>query len=637
MSIQFLDPSADVRTQGSSITYVAIHIVNKTGKQLEIAKIDSQGLEEAKHYLGNLYHTISVRMDEPNNTAWVIKTLDGVPLFKFVSSHRGQITITEEGPKYSAIDEKHLNDEIFGSWFFFTPSKDEVLDGEWSTHWGYGVPDAAKALDVTAEFTPLIETKLNNHGILNMLGFTEAWAAGYTGKGVKVAVLDSGLIDHPEISVSDRWNTFTENQDVQATDNLTHGLKVAAPIVAAYDANKYGAGKPVVTDITGGSPDVELLDIRITESNGGAPGDNIIKGIHKAVEMGAKVIQISFINPDSEADPKLIKAVQHAYDNNVLVVWAAGNYGSPTPTGMALTSLNNISVSVGNFNYATIEPFQTSNLAGPTKHSFFFAPSNGHYPDKNDSYQLHIDGGTSFSAPYVTAMAALLYQKYPQATVSEIIEKLKGSAWQPSIGQDAEINSENIVVLHLDDLSTSVENGTPLTDLLVVNSNSSEFSINRQENNLILNHAQQSFDISQVERVKFTDKSLAFDTDGKAGDALQLISALTGSVYLNDKSVIGQVIHMLDTADHRNDVAATAVDMVLGTGWSSDQLMTLLLRNVYQSDPTTAMTALVSTLKTGMGMSDFDIIWMAAESDSNNYIDLVGVASSGIEYMPFGV
>lgn len=189
--------------------------------------------------------------------------------------------------------------------------------------------------------------------------------------------------------------------------------------------------------------------------------------------------------------------------------------------------------------------------------------------------------------------------------------------------------------MDLDDLTEPGINGTPLTDLIIVNTDSNEVSVGRQSDSLIMTHGSQEFNISEVERVKFTDKSLAFDIDGKAGDALQLISALTGEVYLNDLGIIGQVIHMLDNAENRNDVAATAVDMVLGNGWNSDDLMTLLLLNVYQSDLTPAMKGVVSTLKTGMGMGDLDILWMASESDSNTYIDLVGVAATGVEYVPF--
>jgi subtilisin family serine protease len=127
------------------------------------------------------------------------------------------------------------------------------------------------------------------------IGAPTAWAAGYTGKGVTVAVLDTGIdATHPDLATQVVGaKNFT---DEQPGDFVGHGTHVASTIAgtAAASAGKY----------KGVAPDAKLYDGKVCELNG-CPDSAILAGMEwAATEVKAKVVNFSIGGQDTpEIDP----------------------------------------------------------------------------------------------------------------------------------------------------------------------------------------------------------------------------------------------------------------------------------------------------------------------------------------------
>jgi subtilisin family serine protease len=163
----------------------------------------------------------------------------------------------------------------------------------------------------------------------NYVGAQQAWAAGYTGQGVRVAVLDTGFdLDHPDLAPNLNLALSADftGEGLQYTgfDTFSHGTHVAGTILAAD--NGFG--------IIGVAPDAELVAVKVLGDGGSGSFADIIAGIYHATSVDADVMNMSLgtIVPRSE-DPTAVTelavavshAVLHARQEGTLVVTSAGN------------------------------------------------------------------------------------------------------------------------------------------------------------------------------------------------------------------------------------------------------------------------------------------------------------------------
>lgn len=161
---------------------------------------------------------------------------------------------------------------------------------------------------------------------VEMVGAPSIWAQNYQGKGIVVAILDTGCqIDHPDLK--NRiigGKNFTPDYSGDPNnffDNNGHGTHVAGTIAA--DAS--GGG------ILGVAPAASLLIGKVLDSDGSGSYASIIKGIEWAIKWrganGEKVRIISMSLGGSEGTDALHAAIKKAVDKNIVVVCAAGNEG----------------------------------------------------------------------------------------------------------------------------------------------------------------------------------------------------------------------------------------------------------------------------------------------------------------------
>lgn len=163
----------------------------------------------------------------------------------------------------------------------------------------------------------------------------EAWAAGSTGEGVRVFVLDEGFdLDHPDLAPNYNLalsKSFVPGEDADASyllpDPFSHGTHVAGTIAAADNA--FGT--------IGVAPDAEIVPVKVlSEIQGSGAFSWVIEGIIYAANNGADVINMSLgaviyqgAGPDSNEIAALRvavnKAITYAYQQGATVIVSAGN------------------------------------------------------------------------------------------------------------------------------------------------------------------------------------------------------------------------------------------------------------------------------------------------------------------------
>ena len=146
---------------------------------------------------------------------------------------------------------------------------------------------------------------------------------GIDGAGIKIAIIDTGVdFNHPDLfgwgpdgKVVGGHNFIQEDQ--LPIDNNGHGTKVAGVIAA--DGITLGV-----------APKAKILAYKVSEDGEGVSSELIMKAIKKAVEDKADIINISLgVNITNS---KIDSAVNHALDNGIFVVTAAGNDGPKLKT-----------------------------------------------------------------------------------------------------------------------------------------------------------------------------------------------------------------------------------------------------------------------------------------------------------------
>jgi subtilisin family serine protease len=243
-----------------------------------------------------------------------------------------------------------------------------------------------------------------------------------TGKGVTVAVVDSGVDDsHPDLAgVVVNGPDFVDN-DSDPNDEQGHGTAIAG-IIAAQANNGIG--------VRGAAPGVKILAIRVLDKNNSGTTDNEAKGIDAAVRMGAQVINLSITAAPNALEAilpssLLVVAIEKAVNAGVVVVAAAGNYALPLCSQPTLVARI---LCVGGVNrQLTRSSYSNYGLrvdivapGGETTSQDDAIVSTG----RGGSYTA--SAGTSEAAPQVAAAAALLRSQGVPA--SEVIDRLTGTA-----------------------------------------------------------------------------------------------------------------------------------------------------------------------------------------------------------------
>ena len=138
--------------------------------------------------------------------------------------------------------------------------------------------------------------------------------------------------------------------------------------------------------------------------------------------------------------------------------------------------------------------------------------------------------------------------------------------------------------------------------------------------------------LTKIERLQFTDKSVAIDLDGNAGSTAKIIGAVLGNSALKNPTYVGIGLSFLDKGMSYSDLGALALNAVGVT--TNDAIVSTLWLNVIGS-PASALDKAPFIKMLADGMKAGDLVALASDTAFNTTnINLVGLAQTGIEYIP---
>ncbi|WP_171720215.1 S8 family peptidase [Paenibacillus phytohabitans] len=253
------------------------------------------------------------------------------------------------------------------------------------------------------------------------------WSQGYTGKGVKIAILDTGVNpSHPDLgNIHEGFNALSPNQ--ASLDDNGHGTMVTGIINAIH--NNIG--------ITGIAPGADIYPIKVLDKFGEGNIDAIVKGIDWCIEHHIQLINMSFAIPNDDA--ALREAIQRANDAGIIII-ASGSNSSGGIVGFPASYDEVISVT-------SVDKHDVIGAKSPRGKVDYSAPGVDIISTMaNGGYKMM--SGTSFAAPHLTGVTALLLEKYKGITKDEVIMKLSQLSRDLGKPQKDDVYGEGIVILN---------------------------------------------------------------------------------------------------------------------------------------------------------------------------------------------
>jgi len=291
---------------------------------------------------------------------------------------------------------------------------------------------------------------------LRKIGAPAAWSTTTGNSNVVIAVLDTGVDGtHPDLAPNmvAGWNVYGNNSN--ASDTGGHGTAVAG---TAVTSSNNGIG------VAGVAWGCKIMPVRITDSTGYALWSDAAKGLTWAADHGARVANLSFVASDSST---VKSAAQYFQSKGGVVTVSAGNYSTfdatadnPYVLTISATEPTDVLASFSNTG-------NNVDLAAPG--------TNIRTTGFAGSYQAV--SGTSFSAPIVAGLAALVISANPSLTANQVQDIMKQSAddlgaagWDPSFGW-GRVNAARAVALagggSVDSTSPAVNISSPAGGAIV--------------------------------------------------------------------------------------------------------------------------------------------------------------------------
>ena len=222
--------------------------------------------------------------------------------------------------------------------------------------------------------------------VVDQIGARAAWTNGITGAGVRVAVIDTGMV--PVAALADQVvatvDLSVEQDDPSNAfvDNFGHGTHMGGIV-----AGRTPGVSPLEAsgdDFVGIAPDAELISVKVAGRDGAVTRDNLIAGIDWVVEhadeLDTDVLTLAFDAPASGSyvDDPLAAALERAWNAGIVVVASAGNAGANSD-GLAAPAYDPYVIAVagvdGSGSDITVPPWanrgdqrRTPDIAAPGAH-----------------------------------------------------------------------------------------------------------------------------------------------------------------------------------------------------------------------------------------------------------------------------
>lgn len=260
----------------------------------------------------------------------------------------------------------------------------------------------------------------------------------YTGRGIGLAIMDTGAFPHPDFR--ERLVGFCDivNQRTAYYDDNGHGTHILG--IAAGDGRQ-SDGK-----YRGVAPGAHLLVVKVLDSKGNGDVRHVLRGVEYLLKYyqyyGIRIVNISmggFGGDGMGEDSALVRGVERLWDAGLVVLAAAGNNG-PKPMTIATPGVSRKLITVGcsdDETHVEISGRMIRNYSGrgPTKDCIckpdLVAPGSGiiscnRLRRPGDAPYIS-KSGTSMSTPRVAGAIACLLEKYPYLSNVQVKLKLRES------------------------------------------------------------------------------------------------------------------------------------------------------------------------------------------------------------------
>jgi serine protease AprX len=313
--------------------------------------------------------------------------------------------------------------------------------------------DAAVQLQSTTDWANDSVTYQNSGSMFKTAKFVLArtfWDAGYTGQGIDVALIDSGVapvegltlpgkvVNGPDLSFE------SQNPDFRYLDTFGHGTHMAG-IIAGRDAGVTNPWSDTKTKFVGIAPGARIVNVKVAGYDGAVDVSQVIAGIDWVVQhknsngLNIRVLNLSFGTDSVQAttlDP-LSHAVEQAWKAGIVVVVAAGNDGGVVPLRMPASNPNVIAVGAYDSNGTNItgDDFLTTftncgsggrtyDVVAPGR-SILSLRNPGSLADTENpgaivDQRLFRGSGTSQAAAVVSGAVALMLEQRPDLSPDQV-------------------------------------------------------------------------------------------------------------------------------------------------------------------------------------------------------------------------
>jgi serine protease AprX len=352
----------------------------------------------------------------------------------------------------------------------------------------------------------------------------KGWAAGYTGKGVGVAVIDTGIQGNmPDFRVSDTDSTsrviataVVNPGAPNANDTFGHGTHVAG-LIAGNGTNR-PVGDPLRGKYAGTAPDANLIAVKVDDGHGTASVLDVIDGLQFIVDhkndYNIRVANLSLRSTNAESyrtDP-LDAAVEQAWFSGIAVVVAAGNDGTATDAVSYAPANDPYAITVGGVDDmgtqttgddklaiwssrgTTQDGYQKPEVVAPGAHLVSTIPAGSEYTSLcpncvTDGAYFRV-GGTSMAAGVVSGAVAQIVQKYPDWNPNQlkqaVIERTRPvvEAYSTQVAGSL-VDAKGKPVPTDSTTGSTISNGEGAVDKALALSNETGVNSNLTPNNLI--------------------------------------------------------------------------------------------------------------------------------------------------------
>lgn len=277
----------------------------------------------------------------------------------------------------------------------------------------------------------------------NTLHDNWAFNNGYTGKGVTVAIIDTGIAPHPDLIKPNRriigFKDFVNNRS-EPYDDEGHGTHVAG-IVAGNGHSSGGRFRGI-------APEANLVGVKVLNANSTGTISDVLAGMQWVLNNRKKykirIVNISFGAQSSQSanrDP-LSRAARRMVQEGLIVVAAAGNSG-PEPETINSPGVSPSVITVGALddrqNRLTMASFSSR---GPTLDGYhkpdIVAPGVAIASLGNKGADYVSMSGTSMATPMVSGALALLLQKNPRLSPASAKSTVLAKSKNLKYGRDTE-------------------------------------------------------------------------------------------------------------------------------------------------------------------------------------------------------